>query len=122
MVFIDLNDFNGLEKALTKRCLQHKWSAGYYFPRCPEEIGTPPLKAYFNKLKKGAVFAYNDDSPKLLIVEFVRIKNNSTILVLCEREGVMCEREGFKPWLIAESDQSVHFMSLEFYSITMEIE
>ncbi|HHF7346532.1 TPA: hypothetical protein ACPSKB_002974 [Legionella feeleii] len=102
MAVINLSNLNGVEKALSKRCVQYMWSATYYFPRCPEEIGGNPLEAYFKNLKNGTVFAYNDDSPKLIIVEFIRIKNNSVILLLCEREGVMCESEGFKPWLIAE--------------------
>ncbi|STX43938.1 Uncharacterised protein [Legionella donaldsonii] len=102
MAVIDLSDSNTVEKSFTKRCVQYMWGATYYFPRCPDSIGINPLEAYFKNLKKRAIFAYNDDSPKLIIVEFVRIKNNSVILLLCEREGVMCESEGFKPWLIAE--------------------
>lgn len=101
MAVIDLNDFNRLEMASTKRCAQYGWGANYYFPCCPKEIGMIPLEAYFLNFKFGAVFAYNDNSPKLIIVEFVRIKNNSSILVKCEREGLTCEREGFEPWLIA---------------------
>lgn len=102
MAVIDLNDFNRLEMALTKGCAQYGWGAHYYFPCCPEEIGIHPLEAYFQNLKIGAVFAYNDDSPKLIVLEFVISKNSSSILIMCEREGLMSEREGFQPWFIAE--------------------
>ncbi len=102
MVFSDLNNFNQLEKSLTKLCMQCRWSAKYYFPCCPEQIGVIPLDNYFQNFKIGAVFAYNDDSPKLIIVKFIRAKDNLSILVFCEREGITCEREGFKPWLIAK--------------------
>mgnify|MGYP006358678447 FL=1 len=78
------------------------WGADYYFPCCPEETAANALDAYLQGLKVGAVFAYNDDSPKLIIVKFAIIKNNSSILVICEREGAMCEREGYKPWSIYE--------------------
>ena len=102
MIDIKTLDFNRMEMAFTKRCAQSGWAANYYFPYCPQEIEKNSLEAYFKNLKIGAVFAYNDDSPKLIILEFVRGKNNSSILVMCEREGLMCEREGFKPWIIAE--------------------
>ena len=92
MALIDENDFTR----------ETEWSELYYFPCHPEVIGTYPLEAYFQNLKVGAVFASNDDSPKLLIREVARNKNNPSILVMCEREGHMCEREGFQPWLIAE--------------------
>lgn len=95
-------DFDAREKSLTKQCMQYMWSASYYFPCCPKEAGINPLTSYFKSLKNGSVFAYNDNSPKLIIVEAVSINNNSKILVICEREGVICEREGFQPWLIAE--------------------
>lgn len=102
MVFIDLNNFYQFERSLTKRCVQYGWAAKYYFPHCPEEIEINPIEAYFQNFKIGAVFAYNDDSPKLIVVEFARIKNSVSILVMCEREGITSEREGFKPWLIAK--------------------
>ncbi|AMV13830.1 hypothetical protein SCO11_01990 [Legionella pneumophila serogroup 1] len=88
MAVIDLKDFDRLDN--------------YYFPRCPKELKVFPIDDYFQNLKIGAVFACNDDSPKLIILEFVKTKNNSSILVMCEREGIMSEREGFKPWLIAQ--------------------
>lgn len=102
MTDIKMPDFHCMEMAFTKKCTQLGWAANYYFPCCPQEIEKNSLEAYFRNLKKGAVFAYNDDSPKLIILEFVIRKNNSSILVKCEREGLMCEREGFKPWFIAE--------------------
>lgn len=102
MTDIKMPDFHCMEMAFTKKCTQLGWAANYYFPYCPQEIGKYSLEAYFKNLKIGAVFAYNDDSPKLKILEFAMGKNNSSILVMCEREGVMCEREGFKPWVITE--------------------
>lgn len=78
------------------------WWADYYFPYCPKEIGTKPLEAYFKNLKVGIVFAYNDDSPELILLKFIKIKENSSILVMCERESLISEREGFQPWLIIE--------------------
>ncbi len=88
MAVIDLNDFNRFEN--------------YSFPCCPKELEKISLEAYFQNLKVGAVFAYNDDSPNLIILEFVKVKSNSSILVKCEREGLTSEIEGFKPWLLAE--------------------
>lgn len=102
MAVIDLNDFNTLDIALTKGCVQYGWGAHYHFPCCPEKMGIHTLESYFQNFKVGAVFAYNDDSPKLIVLEFVRIKNGSSILVMCEREGLTSEREGFQPWFIAE--------------------
>ena len=32
MAVIDLHDFNRLEVALTKKCVQYKWGANYYYP------------------------------------------------------------------------------------------
>lgn len=91
-----------LKPALTRRCLQNMFSTAYYFPCCPEEIATNHTEGYFQNLIIGAIFAYNENSPRLIIVELVKIKNNSSILVMCEREGRMCEREGFKPWSVCE--------------------
>ncbi|HAT1824492.1 hypothetical protein SC438_12410 [Legionella pneumophila] len=88
MAVINSNDFNRLEN--------------YSFPCCPQELGVITLETYFQNLKVGAMFAYNDDSPNLIILEFVKAKNNSSILVMCEREGLTSEMEGFLPWLIAE--------------------
>src|SRR5690606_12067926 len=88
--------------ALTKGCSQIRWGAKYYFPCCPKEKEIISLETYFQNLKIGSVFAYNDDSPKLIAVQFARIKNNSSILVMCEREISSSEKEGFQPWLITE--------------------
>lgn len=85
----------GLVMALTKLCAQHMWRVPSYFSCCPEEIGEDPLETYFQNLKVGAVFAYNDVYPKSTVVEFVKTKNNLSILV-------MCEKEDLKPWSIAE--------------------
>jgi hypothetical protein len=94
-----------LVMALTERCAQYRWRVPSYFPCCPEEIGANSLEAYFQNLKVGAVFSYNDSYPKSMILEFVKIKNNLSILV-------MCEKEGLKPWSIAEikfeNDYFVH--------------
>ncbi len=78
-----------------------RWSDLYSFPLCPEKTGCNPLTAYLQNLKVGTVFAYNDDSPKLLIYKFAITKSNSSILVMCTREGSMCEYMGFQPWLLA---------------------
>ncbi|WP_115710300.1 hypothetical protein [Legionella sainthelensi] len=100
MVIIDLDYFNKFEKALTNRCVQYRWGAQYYFPCCPKDIGINQLEAYFHNLKIGFVFAYNDDSPRLIILEVKRY--NSSIRVMCEREGHVCEQEGYLPFLISE--------------------
>jgi hypothetical protein len=76
-----------------------RWKEDYYFPCRPKIKTTDPLEEYLNNLKVSAVLAYNDRSPKLLIHKFFKTQNNS-ILVMCEREGRMCERKGFHPWLI----------------------
>ncbi len=89
---------SGLVMALTNRCAQYKWRVPSYFPCCPEEIGINPLEEYFKNLKVGAVFTYNNVYPKSMILEFIRIKNNSSILIMCEKES----NEELKPWSIAE--------------------
>lgn len=81
--------------ALTKRCVQSNWRVPSYFPCSPEETGINPLETYFNNLKIGAVFAYNEVYPNSTILEFLRKKDNLSILV-------MCEKEDFKPFSIAE--------------------
>jgi hypothetical protein len=84
-----------LVMALTEKCVQYKWRVPSYFPCCPEEIGENPLQAYFDKLKVGTVFTYNDAYPQSTILEFVKARNNLSILVLCQKESL-------KPWSIAE--------------------
>ncbi|MFT4060692.1 MAG: hypothetical protein QM652_14250 [Legionella sp.] len=69
-------DFYCINMIFTKRCAQSEWATNYYFPYCPQEIEKDSLEAYFKNLKIGAVFAYNDDSPKLLILEFVKGRDN----------------------------------------------
>lgn len=91
-----------LEQSFTKGCMQYGFGAKYYFPCCPKEIGALPLDNYLQSLKVGLIFAYPDDAPNLIAIKFEKIKNNSAILVMCEREGDWCEREGFFPWLICE--------------------
>lgn len=100
MIDIKMPNFNRMEMAFTKSCIQSGWSAKYYFPCCPQEIEKHSLEAYFKRLKIGAVFAFNDDSPNLIIVEVVNKK--SSLLVMCERESLICERLGFHPWVIVE--------------------
>lgn len=89
-----------LVMALTKRCAQHKWRVPSYFPCCPEEIGVNPLEEYFQNLKVGAVFSYNNVYPKSMLLEFVKITNNASILVMCEiGDEIDCV---IKPWAITE--------------------
>ena len=95
-------DFNIIEMGFIKKYTQSGWATNYYFPCCPQEIEENSLEVYFKSLKIGAVLAYNDDSPKLIILEFVKLKSNASILLMCEREGLMCEWEGFQPWVIIE--------------------
>jgi hypothetical protein len=94
-----------LVMALTKGCAQYKWRVPSYFPCCPEEIGENPLESYFQNIKVGSMFSYNDVYPKSTIIEFVLINNNSSILV-------MCEKDDLKPLTIAEitfeSDLFIH--------------
>jgi hypothetical protein len=119
MVIVDFDDVNRLEMALTNGCKQCGWGAKYYFPCSPKEIREAPLDEYFQRLKVGAIFAYHDDAPKLIITEFVKIKNNSSILIMCEREGDWREREGFHPWLISEimfkSGLFIHYKGKLFF-------
>lgn len=99
---------SGLVMALTKMCTQYNWRVPSYFPCCPEKIGANPLEEYFHNLKVGAVFSYNNVYPKSIILEFVRINNNSSILIMCEKES----NEELKPWSIAaitfENDFFIH--------------
>lgn len=92
----------GLEVALTRRSTQNMWIGNYCYPWYPKKIATNPIETCFENLKVNAIFADNDDSPKLTILKFVRANNNSSILVMCEREGFRCEVEGFYPWSIFE--------------------
>lgn len=102
MAMIDRREFYPLEQALTRKCFQIGWGAKYYFPCCPDGIGKISLDVYFENIKPGSIFAYHDDSPKLIIVDYARVMGTSSILILCEREGVLCERECYQPWLLAE--------------------
>ncbi|WP_244940949.1 hypothetical protein [Legionella sainthelensi] len=77
-----------LVMALTENCVQYKWRVPSYFPCCPEDIGGDPPQEYFNKLKVGAVFTYNDAYPQSTILEFVKARNNSSILVMCEKKAL----------------------------------
>jgi hypothetical protein len=100
----------GLDLALTPRCAQYMWRSDAYFPCCPEEIGANPIEAYFQNLKVGATFAYSDYSefcPKLTALEFVRIKNNSSVLIMCEREDRKWSIVGIT--LDEESGYFIHF-------------
>ncbi|HAU2341016.1 TPA: hypothetical protein JBK96_16285 [Legionella pneumophila] len=102
MIDIKMPDFNRIEMAFTKHCMQSGWSSKYNFPCCPKEIEENSLETYFNNLKVGSVFAFNDHSPNLIILKVAQGENNSSILVMCEREGTLCEWEGFLPWGIIE--------------------
>lgn len=114
-----VNDLNQLESALTSCCMQYGWGVRYYYHCCPKKITATPLDDYFLRLKVGAIFAYYDNTPKLIAIKFVKIKNNSSILVLCEREGDWCERLGFFPWVICEvtleSGFFTHYKIEEFF-------
>jgi len=66
MAVIELNVFNQLEGSLTAKCVQYGWGSKYYFPCYPKKTEIFPLEAYFHNFKVGSVFAYNDDTPKLM--------------------------------------------------------
>ncbi|MFO3428824.1 HNH endonuclease signature motif containing protein [Legionella pneumophila serogroup 10] len=99
---------------LTKTCAQYKWRVPSYFPCCPEQIGANPLEKYFQNLKVGAVFSYNDSYPASTIIEFIKTNDNSSILVMCEREGI-------KPYSIAkitfENELFIHSNLGSFFDI-----
>lgn len=90
-----LNEEVELVKALTNNCVQKDWRVPSYFPCCPEELGMDPLESYFQNLIVGAVFSYNDKYPQSTILQFVKNKEGSSILI-------MCEKDGMKPWSVAE--------------------
>ena len=98
----------GLELALTPWCAQYMWGVDAYFPCCPQDFGTDPLDEYFQNLKVGAVFAYNeydDICLKLTVLESVILKSKSSILVMCEKAN--CK------WLIIGielDEKSKHFI------------
>ncbi|MBP6918896.1 MAG: hypothetical protein KBB94_08275 [Legionellaceae bacterium] len=94
--------FKSLDQSFTSRCMQYGWGAKHYFPCCPKEITATAIDDYFKSLKIGATHAYHDNAPKLITNKFVKIKNNSSILILCERDGDWCERLGLFPWVICE--------------------
>jgi hypothetical protein len=84
-----------LTKALTPHCAQRNWRVPSNFPCCPEVIGYDPLGAYAQNLIAGANFSYNEKYPESVVVDSVRTKNNSSILVLCQKSDL-------KPWSVAE--------------------
>lgn len=110
---------NQLESSLTHGCMQYGWSAKHYFPCSPKKTKENPFGDYYQNLKAGSTFAHHNDAPKLIIIEFVKIKNNSSILIMCEREGDWCERNHFFPWLICEitfeNGFFIHFKVGEFF-------
>lgn len=59
-----------LVEALTNNCVQKNWRVPSYFPCCPEEISLDPIESYFQNLKAGAVFSYNDKYPKSTVFYF----------------------------------------------------
>lgn len=87
---------------IKKQCMHSEWALAYSFPSCSKKTENNSLEEYFKNLKIGAVLSYSDDSPKLIILGFVNSKNNASILVLCEREGLFSEKDGYQPWLIFE--------------------
>lgn len=84
-----------LVQSLTPRCVQRKWRVPTTFPNCPLELGSNPIESYFQKLKVGETFAYNDKYPGSKICDFVKIKDNTSILVKVQSAGL-------KPWALAE--------------------
>ena len=84
-----------LTKALTPKCVQRNWRVPSNFPCSPEVLGDDPLGAYAQNLIAGTKFSYNDKYPESVVVDSIRTKNNSTILVLCQKSDI-------KPWSIAE--------------------
>ncbi|MBT4790601.1 MAG: HNH endonuclease [Halobacteriovoraceae bacterium] len=93
----------GLELACTSLCAQYMWRASAYFPKCPEEFGSDPLKDYFQNLKLDSTFAYsnnNDICPKLTLLKSEILGEKGSIIVMCKREdqrfsviGITLDRE-----------------------------
>lgn len=75
-----------------------EWSKEYTFPHQPRAHNTSGLSTYLPKLKPGATLAYKDDAPRLIVRSASMPGCESEIIVLCQREGNMCEREGYFPW------------------------
>ena len=99
---IELNNFiykkNNESKyvmSLTDMCAQCNWNVPSFFPCCPKKINENPLEEYFENMQIGSIFSYNDHYPESKILESIMINNNSSILVMCQREGI-------KPWTVAE--------------------
>lgn len=84
-----------LNRSLTPLCAQIKWRIPSNFPCCPQALGDDPLSDYFQNLKVGVTFSHNDAYPASTVVEFAKSNDQTKILVLCEREGM-------KPWSLAE--------------------
>ncbi len=98
----------GLDFALTPCCGQYMWGADAYFPCCPQNFGDDPLDDYFQNLKVGAVFAYNDDDifPKLTVFKSVILKSKSSIIVMCERSDCNWSIVGI---MLNEKSHFIHF-------------
>lgn len=103
-----------LVMGLTKRCAQYKWRVPSYFPCCPKQLGSNPLEKYFQNLKVGAIFSYNDSYPASTMLEFIKTNDNSSILVMCEIENI-------KPYSIArmtfENELFIHSNLGSFFDI-----
>ncbi|MFO8794461.1 HNH endonuclease signature motif containing protein [Legionella pneumophila serogroup 1] len=103
-----------LVMGLTKKCAQYKWRVPSYFPCCPEKIEANPIEQYFQNLNVGAIFSYNDSYPASTIMEFIKADDNSSILVMCKREGT-------KPYSVAkitfENDLFIHSNLGSFFGI-----
>ena len=98
----------GLDFALTPWCGQYMWGADVYFPCCPQNFRSDPLNEYYQNLKVGAVFAYNDDDifPKLKVFKSEIIKDKSSILVMCERADCNWAIVGI---MLNEKSHFIHF-------------
>ena len=107
-----------LDFASTPWCGRYAWREDAYFPCCPNIFSDDPLNDYYQNLKKGAVFAYNDEDafPKLTVFKTEMINNKSSILLMCKRSD--------SNWSIAgiELNMKFHFIHYYFGSYTDKIE
>lgn len=89
----------GLDFALSPWCGQYMWGAPSYFPCSPKDGGSHSIDSYFSNLKIGDAFSFSEPNfehrcPRLTIVQFQKTNDESSFIVLCQRESI-------KPYAIA---------------------
>jgi hypothetical protein len=78
----------GLDFSLTPWCAQFMWGPPVYFPCCPQDSAPDSVGTYFENIRIGDVFAFNEDDlfPRLTVYKKVLNAEERTVCVLCSRD------------------------------------